>query len=369
MHGGHGMNRIVISGYYGFGNAGDEAMLAAILEAILEVLPDADITVISGNPSYTKKKHGVRAIGRFSMFRILYAMARCDILISGGGSLLQDVTSKRSLYYYLSIIRLATFFGKKVMLYAQGIGPLRRPLARHMVRKVLDKVSMITVRDERSKSELKDIGIAEHVPIQVTADAVLAMHPVDIELGKRLLSDYHISGVKPRIGVSVRVWKKERAYRKELAQALDRLQDELDTDIVFIPMQYPSDAEEAQAVADLMEHQPIVLKKQYTTTELLALCGYMDVLIGVRLHALVFASLMMKPVVGISYDPKILNFLHMIGEDAVGTLANVEAHTIYTQAREALVNQTIKEHVRARITYLREESLKNAHIALTLLDK
>lgn len=102
------MTRLVISGYYGFGNAGDEAMLAAILEAILEVVPDADITVISGNPGHTAANHGVKAIGRFDMFGILNAIGRCDLLISGGGSLLQDVTSKRSLYYYLSIITLAT---------------------------------------------------------------------------------------------------------------------------------------------------------------------------------------------------------------------------------------------------------------------
>ena len=147
------MTRLVISGYYGFGNAGDEAMLAAILEAILEVVPDADITVISGNPGHTAANHGVKAIGRFDMFGILNAIGRCDLLISGGGSLLQDVTSKRSLYYYLSIITLATSFGKRVMLYAQGIGPLRRKRARQIVGQVLNKVTMITVRDERSKAE------------------------------------------------------------------------------------------------------------------------------------------------------------------------------------------------------------------------
>lgn len=117
------MSRLVISGYYGFGNAGDEAMLAAILEAILEVVPEADITVISGNPRHTAEKHGVKAVGRFDVTGIFNAIKRCDLLISGGGSLLQDVTSNRSLYYYLSIISLANMLGKKVMLYAQGMGP------------------------------------------------------------------------------------------------------------------------------------------------------------------------------------------------------------------------------------------------------
>lgn len=361
------MTRLVISGYYGFGNAGDEAMLAAILEAILEVVPDADITVISGNPGHTAANHGVKAIGRFDMFGILNAIGRCDLLISGGGSLLQDVTSKRSLYYYLSIITLATSFGKRVMLYAQGIGPLRRKRARQIVGQVLNKVTMITVRDERSKAELLDMGVTK-VPIQVTADAVLAMHPVDKTIGRRLLKPYQLSGVRYRVGVSVRNWKQSIAYRDELAKALDRLHEELGAQVVFIPMQHPADTQEAMAIKSLMKSEPVVLERMYNTTELLALEGCMDVLIGVRLHALVFASLMEKPVVGISYDPKITNFLQMIGQEPVGTLDEIESDTIYAATAGFLENSALQQQVVQRIIKLREESLKNAHIALSLLD-
>lgn len=125
-------SKLVISGYYGFGNAGDEAMLAAILEAILDVIPNAEITVISGNPKDTMDKHGVKAISRLSPLPIIKALKGCDLLISGGGSLLQDVTSDRSLYYYLSIIRMAKWFNRPVMLYAQGIGPLLRERAKKL---------------------------------------------------------------------------------------------------------------------------------------------------------------------------------------------------------------------------------------------
>ena len=362
------MSRLVISGYYGFGNAGDEAMLAAILEAILEVVPEADITVISGNPRHTAEKHGVKAVGRFDVTGIFNAIKRCDLLISGGGSLLQDVTSNRSLYYYLSIISLANMLGKKVMLYAQGIGPVRKPMARKAVGRVLNHVDYITVRDERSKGELLSMGVTK-VPIEVTADAVLAMHPVDTTIGQRLLKDYKLSGVKYRLGVSVRNWKNCTAYRASLANALDRLTEELGTDIIFIPMQHPDDTAEAKAVEALMTHKPIVLAQSYTTTELLALTGAMDALVGVRLHALVFASLMEKPVVGISYDPKIVNFLHMIGEEPVGTLDDVSADSLFTAVRDSLEDVQRRRRALERIRLLREESLKNAHRALALLSK
>lgn len=362
------MSRLVISGYYGFGNAGDEAMLAAILEAILEVVPEADITVISGNPRHTAEKHGVKAIGRFDVTGIVSAISRCDLLISGGGSLLQDVTSNRSLYYYLSIISLATMLGKRVMLYAQGIGPLRKPMARKAVGRILNHVDYITVRDERSKGELLSMGVTK-VPIEVTADAVLAMHPVDTTIGQRLLKDYKLSGVKYRVGVSVRNWKNCTTYRASLAQALDRLTEELGAEILFIPMQHPDDTAEAKAVEALMTHKPIVLSQSYTTTELLALTGAMDALVGVRLHALVFASLMEKPVVGISYDPKIVNFLHMIGEEPVGTLDDVSAEALFIAIKDSLEDAQRRRRCLERIRMLREESLKNAHRALALLSK
>ena len=114
------MVKVVISGYYGFANAGDEAMLSAIVGSLRDIIPDIHITVITGNCRMTKEHHNVHAVHRMNFLAIAAAIRRCDILISGGGSLLQNVTSSRSLYYYLFIMRIALLFHKPVMLYAQG---------------------------------------------------------------------------------------------------------------------------------------------------------------------------------------------------------------------------------------------------------
>lgn len=362
------MNRIVISGYYGFGNAGDEAMLAAILEALFEAIPDAEVTVISGSPKQTAQKHGVKAVGRLDIGKIVRAISRCDLLISGGGSLLQDVTSDRSLYYYLTVIRMALFWHKPVMLYAQGIGPLRKETARRMVGKVLNRVNLITVRDQRSKDELRSLGVTVP-PIEVTADAVLGMHPVDVKIGWRLLSKYKVGGINPKIGISVRSWKQFTSYRAELAKTLDALQEREKAQIVFIPMQHPDDTNEAKAIQALMRTPSISLEESYTTTELLALTGCMDLVIGVRLHALVFASLMGRPVVGISYDPKIANFLHMIGQEPVGSVNELNGQTLLAEAQKRLHDQGILRATQNHVQALREVALHNAHLALTLLRK
>lgn len=114
------MSKVVISGYYGFANAGDEAMLSAIIGSLRDIMPHVEITVITGNCQMTRKHHNVHTVHRMNFLAIAAAIRRCDILISGGGSLLQDVTSTRSLYYYLLIMRIALFFHKPVMLYAQA---------------------------------------------------------------------------------------------------------------------------------------------------------------------------------------------------------------------------------------------------------
>ena len=124
------MSNVVISGYYGSRNAGDEAMLAAMVEVLSDLDPKVNITVISANPQDTRQRHGVKAVGWLDLAGILGALRHGDILLSGGGSLLQNVTSRRSLYYYLLIIWLAQLLGTPVMLYAQGIGPINGRVAR-----------------------------------------------------------------------------------------------------------------------------------------------------------------------------------------------------------------------------------------------
>ena len=120
-------NVFLISGYYGFGNSGDEAILQAVYANIQSVMDgNVEISVLSNEPEETRRRYGYHTTHRFHFRSVLQAIRKCDVLVSGGGSLLQDRTSTRSLLYYLSIIYLSELMGKKVMLYANGIGPVRK---------------------------------------------------------------------------------------------------------------------------------------------------------------------------------------------------------------------------------------------------
>ncbi|MBR6916279.1 MAG: polysaccharide pyruvyl transferase family protein, partial [Clostridia bacterium] len=126
------MADILISGYYGFSNIGDDAILRTVIEHTRATIPDSRITVLSNSPEETAEKYGVEAQPRMRFFRIIKAVRSSDIVISGGGSLLQDVTSRISILYYLFIIILAAIFKKRIFVYSQGIGPIRRRFNRKL---------------------------------------------------------------------------------------------------------------------------------------------------------------------------------------------------------------------------------------------
>ena len=168
--------RIALSGYYGFDNAGDEALLSAITSSIRKITPQADFVVFSGSPARTTARHAIRAVNYLDPWAVGRELNRCDLLISGGGSIFQDVTSWRSLPYYIAVVALAKLLGKTVVFYAQGVGPIQRSISKFLMRLVANRVDLITVRDEKSKQLLLDLGVTLP-PLRVTADPVFSLQP------------------------------------------------------------------------------------------------------------------------------------------------------------------------------------------------
>jgi len=363
------MSNIVVSGYYGSKNAGDEAMLAAMIEVLSDLDPKVNITVISANPKDTAERHGVRAVSWIRVFDILAALRRADLLISGGGSLLQNVTSGRSLYYYLGVIFLAQLVGTPVMLYAQGVGPVCGRFARRLMTWISNRASLITVRDKGSLGELQSLAVTRP-HIEVTADPVLAIHPVDKGIGRAILRAYHADGAKPVVGISVREWREWRHYKQVIAAAADQIAEEFGARIVFLPMQYPEDVKVAELIAGQTKHPVTVLKDEYTTSELLSIAGNLDLLISIRLHALIFAGVMGVPMIGISYDPKIDRFMDSMGDHSAGNLQGITVEDLLSEVRRKWQD---KEHFQAKnaalLSGLRVLAAHNAELALEIIRK
>ena len=307
------MYNILISGYYGFNNIGDESILRTVIDNLREKLPDVEITVLSQSPAQTAEKYGVKAARRMNLWDILRSVRRCDMLLSGGGSLLQDATSSPSLLYYLFLLRLAQLLGKRTFIYSQGIGPISGRRNRRYTAYVLSRADGIVVRDGKSRDLLLELGVPEGL-IHVTADPVLRVRAPGPELGRNILAEEGCPRQEGRltVGWAVKSRKPNKDFLREVEKCILWLREEYGADSVLIPFFHDEDVGICQAVAARLAGQAGCLRKKHLSEETLSIIGCMDVLVGVRLHALIYAAVMGVPMIGISYDPKVDSFLASI---------------------------------------------------------
>lgn len=308
------MARVVLSGYYGLGNAGDEAVLAAIVQALRERDPGGRITVLSAAPGFTREVHGVEAVRRTDLRAVIAALGEADLLISGGGSLLQDVTSLRSLLYYLGVVALARARRVPVFFYAQGVGPLRRRVARWLAGRVARGVAGITVRDAASADLLREVGVTRP-EVVVTADPVFAFRPAQ-SAG---------SAGRPVFGFAFRPWAGEEEWVPEVARAAGELAEQYGAELRWLSFQGERDLPVAKALAAACPAASTVVEPGRTPEETWAQVAGCDLLVGARLHALIMAAAAGRPLVGVSYDPKVDALLTDLGLALAGRLPGVTA--------------------------------------------
>ncbi|MFI3230037.1 MAG: polysaccharide pyruvyl transferase CsaB [bacterium] len=328
------MINLLIAGYHGYGNCGDEATLMAMSTNIKEMAPDVNITAISHIPELTKAEYNINSIQRFNAVEVIKAIINSDIILSGGGTLIQNGTSTRSLLYYLSIIKFAKIFKKRVMLYSNGIGPVNGIINRNLVKMVVNSVDLITLREEFSKDDLMSMGVI-NPPIYVTADAAFTLKSITDEQAIKLLKEEGIPLDKPIIGISVRNWSKSKngdKYIKDIAKVCDEL-IKSGKNILFIPMEYPKDIDTSKKVMYEMNQDAYILKKTYKPKEILGIIGRMDLIIGMRLHALLFSAKKNVPMIGIIYDPKIEYYLNVLNMPNGGdiTTGDIDSKKLLSQ--------------------------------------
>ena len=309
------MYKILISGYYGFNNIGDESILRTVIDNLRLELGDVDLTVLSQNPADTAEKYGVHAVERMKISKIVRAIRGCDMLVFGGGSLLQDATSTASLLYYLFIIRTARFFKKKVLLYSQGIGPIRGKWNRLLTAGTLRGVEEIAVRDDESAALLREIGVPSE-KVFVTADPVMGMRKAGPEKGRAILESLGLKKREDRliVGWAIKAADGDEKFLDEVAASIRWLSETHRVDSVLIPFHYEQDAAVAEALRDRLGEGVFCITEKYLSDEMLSIIGNLDCLVGVRLHSLIFAAIMGVPMIGVSYDPKVDAFMASVGQ-------------------------------------------------------
>ena len=295
--------RILISGYYGYGNIGDETILQTLVRDLKSFSNTCNmqLTVLSSNPHMTTSLAEVNSSRRFNLISLVREIMRTNGLISGGGGLIQDITSIKSPWYYLGIIALAHILNKRVLVYANGIGPLHHPLNRFLARSILSKVQQITVRDEHSENLLQSWGIKH---CQLTVDPIFSYQPIPIQDPYQQYNDY--------IAVSLGPSKETALKIKLFAHHLDLLSQKTGKYCLFTPFYGTYDSRFSAKIIKQMNEKSYLIDTFLLPEEMFSLLKRSAFGVGMRLHFLVFLSLLNKPILPIMYDPKVEAFCQQL---------------------------------------------------------
>jgi polysaccharide pyruvyl transferase WcaK-like protein len=180
--------------------------------------------------------------------------------------------------------------------------------------RLLNRAAAITVRDQASADLLRKAGVGRP-PLEVTADAALALPRPLRDPGRGSLGRLGLPLEAPVFAFSVRRWQGD-GFAAAVATAADGLLRRFGGSVVLVPMQYPGDVAACETVRARMREPAAVLARRLPTTEMLDLFACFDLVVGMRLHALIFAALAGLLPVGLSYDPKVDAFLKALGAPA-----------------------------------------------------
>ena len=357
-------NGILVCGAYGRGNAGDDAILEAILTELRQIDRDVPIWVLSRKPKRTRLAYRVNSIYAFSPLRWIHRMRHTRLYINGGGSLMQDVTSSRSLWFYLFTIWCAKRLDNQVMMYGCGIGPVLRPYNRKLTSRILQSsVDAITLRDSHSKTELADMGVTKPRVI-LSADPTVILPPSSPEIIDGLMESQGLDPKGRYIGLALRSWRGFPAKAHLFGALADLAWEKYGLTPVFLSIEPKLDIPAAQLAAAHIKKAPYhIIEHTGSSAHTIGLFSRMQVVVSMRLHALIFAAGQQVPVVGVVYDQKVSSFLSYIGQNLYCGLNDVSLEVLSAHLDTAYQRIDDKEFLHSGVARLLDVEAMNSTIA------
>ena len=360
---------VVICGAYGRGNAGDDAILEAILQEMRAIDPDMPITVLTKDPKATRLTYRVRTAGRMDVLTWKKAMRHAGLYINGGGSLIQDVTSRRSLWFYLHNIQAAHKAGCKVQMYGCGIGPVLREQHRKLAASVLNaSVDVITLREPDSLKELQSMGVTKP-EILLTADPALTLPAAsEDEIDSVLLR----AGIPPHgkyLCFALRNWKGFEDKAPLFAQAAKYAYETYGLTPVFAAVEKHLDPVAGRLAAAGLDIPHYFLDDAGSAGTIIGALSRMQAVVSMRLHALIFAAGQGIPLAGVVYDPKVSAFLRYIGQENFLDLDVLTADALKAMIDRMVSSPISPEEQAAAVQKLRQIEQVNVDTARRLLEK
>lgn len=333
--------RVLIAGYYGYGNLGDEAILCGMISDLRNEVPSVKLCVLSGHPGGTRRLHGVEAIVHTDLPRVVEAIQTSDLLLVGGGGLFHDywpVDRQRlladlhpGLEYYAGLIEMAALAGVPSMVYGVGLGPLEAAEARQLSGETLLAADLSTFRDQASLDLAVELtrGAERPPDLRLAADPAFSLAPVTPERANDILRSAGVPAGRPLLGAVLRPWPfidNPEGLVREIASGLAQAAETLGAHVVLIPFHKHSegtvidDVVLANQVRTLVpDHAGVtVLEAGLGPKEVAAVVGACQVVLAMRLHAAIFSLAEAVPFLSVNYDPKLAHLLDEVRQPGSG---------------------------------------------------
>lgn len=360
--------RILLSGYFGFDNVGDEAILQAECTQLRKLDPEVELSALIDNKARAEELH-LKAYKRKSIWQVYKAVSECDLLISGGGGLFQDSTGVGSVMYYGAILTLAAILNKPSFIFSQGFGPIRTDLGRLLAKQLLPFATKASFRDEESLQEFKKF--APEVETVLTADPAFLLQAESEQKTQEMVEKCGLASVKaPVVVVALRSWfdldlaSKAEAFNKWLSAFTEQERPHL----LVLPLQYWYDEGISRRFTSLIKY-PCTMAPKLDASEIVSLLAAkpIEMVAAMRLHAVILATASAKPTLGIAYDPKVSRICQLCEAPCV-PLEKLSAEELSSKLAETwLQRKQLGEKIGQNGTALRQKALQAFNIALEMI--
>lgn len=351
-----GSPSVIICGYYGYGNIGDEATLYQTVKR-LRSQNITDITVLSRTPKKSARDFCVKSVYRYNLFKIIKKLQNADVFMLGGGNLLQNQTSNRSLYYYGALLRLAKRFGAKCFYYSSGIGELSGKREIEFTKNTLSLCEKITARTESDRKGIKEMS--KKANVFTSPDAVFSYDEEDFSY---LRLKYEFLRKQRYAVFAIREPIKERKnHVKALASDIARLHSEKSVLPIFVPFHRKKDERIAKEI--IKKAGCGIIINPISLDEIIYLLRGAEFSSGMRMHLMVFSVIANTPFLSLSYDKKCADMYLYLKSKAdelkipSNFLKKAENHGYYNNFVTFLKESYNKDDMRTLCEHLRKSQI------------
>ncbi len=353
-------NDYIISGYYGSDNFGDKLTL----ECLMQHLSAKKGCVLTCNIDSTNVPDEVELVHRFNLIKIRKIMKQTKVFLLGSGSILQDTTSNRSIFYYHYIMKMALKYGCKTMLYANGVGPIRRERNRQKTAKLLNRFDLITARDQNTIDFLKELNVC--TPAILTADDAFSFNFSAISP----IEDHPIAEGKTPVGINFKL-PPASPMIDEIAKALALLAERHSLYYFLIPLHGDQDRPALERLHQQLDQCSDLIEDTSDPERLIGYIARNQYQIFERLHGQIISAALGIPFLPIQYDPKNQSFLEALGLDRFLLNHSDIDREALVQAFEKILSDsdTIRERLEEYTKKAQEAALQNRKNLIKLIEE